>query len=113
EWRPCTSRAASRLAPREEASARRRSAWAVRHISPLRASTARWRARAAHRSEGLISGGGRDRSMVRLTFCVPTWNGAGFLPTTLCALLAVPGAHVQGVVGDDASADRAAAAARP
>jgi glycosyltransferase involved in cell wall biosynthesis len=46
--------------------------------------------------------------MARLTFCVPTWNGAHFLPTTLRALLGVRGTEVDVVVGDDASEDGSA-----
>src|SRR5262249_60434296 len=54
----------------------------------------------------------RDRSIVSLTFCVPTWNGASFLPTRLRALLAVRSADVEVLVGDDASEDGSAEVAR-
>jgi glycosyltransferase involved in cell wall biosynthesis len=50
--------------------------------------------------------------MARLTFCVPTWNGARFLPTTLRALLAVRSAEIEVVIGDDASEDGSAEVAR-
>jgi glycosyltransferase involved in cell wall biosynthesis len=50
--------------------------------------------------------------MARLTFCVPTWNGAHFLPTTLRLLLAVRGVDVEVIVGDDASEDGSAEVAR-
>jgi glycosyltransferase involved in cell wall biosynthesis len=43
--------------------------------------------------------------MPRLTFCVPTWNGALFLPETLRDLLAVRGVELEVVVGDDGSDD--------
>lgn len=50
--------------------------------------------------------------MARLTFCVPTWNGAPFLERTLAALLAVQGAALEVIVGDDASDDGSAELAR-
>ena len=43
--------------------------------------------------------------MTRLSFCVPTWNGAPFLERTLQSLLAVRWPAVEIVVGDDASDD--------
>ncbi len=46
--------------------------------------------------------------MARLTFCVPTWNGAPFIERTLAALLAVDGAALEVIVGDDASDDGSA-----
>ena len=54
--------------------------------------------------------------MPRLTFCVPTWNGARFLPGTIRSLLAVRGAgsgiEIAVIVGDDASEDGSADVAR-
>ncbi|MSR47362.1 MAG: glycosyltransferase family 2 protein, partial [Planctomycetes bacterium] len=50
--------------------------------------------------------------MARLTFCVPTWNGAAFLERTLDSLLAVRGPAIEIVVGDDASDDGTAELAR-
>ncbi len=50
--------------------------------------------------------------MATLSFCVPAWNGARFLPQTLKALLAVRGVELEIVVGDDASDDGSAAIAR-
>lgn len=43
--------------------------------------------------------------MARLSFCVPTWNGASFLERTLAALLEVRWPAVEIVIGDDASDD--------
>ena len=54
----------------------------------------------------------------RLTFCVPTYEGAAFLPRTLASLLAVRGdaeggaSAIEIVVGDDASTDGSADLAR-
>jgi glycosyltransferase involved in cell wall biosynthesis len=48
----------------------------------------------------------------RLSFVVPTWNGAAFLPRTLRSLLAVRGVELEVVVGDDASSDGSAEVAR-
>jgi len=43
--------------------------------------------------------------VTRITFCVPTWNGAPFLERTLASLLAVRWPAVEIVVADDASDD--------
>jgi glycosyltransferase involved in cell wall biosynthesis len=43
--------------------------------------------------------------VTRLTFCVPTWNGAPFLERTLESLKAVRWPAVEILVGDDASDD--------
>ena len=50
--------------------------------------------------------------MARLSFVVPTWNGAPFLERTLAALMAVRWPAVEIVVGDDASDDGTAELAR-
>ena len=51
-------------------------------------------------------------SAPRLSFCVPTFEGAAFLPRTLAALLAVEDAAIEVIVGDDASRDGSAEVAR-
>ncbi len=50
--------------------------------------------------------------MASLSFCVPTWCGAGFLERTLRSLLAVRGVALEVIVGDDASTDGSAEVAR-
>jgi glycosyltransferase involved in cell wall biosynthesis len=49
---------------------------------------------------------------MKLSFCVPTWNGARFLPATLRSLLEVRGVELEVVIGDDASSDGSAEVAR-